>query len=90
MYKYFPTREVPSVTVRALASLEMTVTILVVAWLPSLVISTQITFSHISSTGVESPSLNPRDMFINSKFGNIISHRSELLMSNLKLNVILK
>ena len=65
-------------------------TILVVAWLPSLVISTQITFSHISSTGVESPSLNPRDMFINSKFGNIISHRSELLMSNLKLNVILK
>ena len=54
----------------------MTVTpLLVLYWLPYLVLTTQITFSHISRAGEESQARDPRDMFINSKFGNIISHR---------------
>ena len=53
----------------------MSVSPLVVVWLPGLVLSTQITFSHISSAGEESPGLEPRHVFINSKFGNIVSHR---------------
>ena len=53
----------------------MTVTPLLVLWLPCLVFTTQITFSHISRAGEESEARDPRDMFINSKFGNIISHR---------------
>ena len=53
----------------------MSVSPLVVVWLPGLVLSTQITFSHISSAGEERQDLDPRDMFINSKFGTIISHR---------------
>ena len=53
----------------------MSVSPLVVVLLPGLVLSTQITFSHISSAGEESPGLEPRHVFINSKFGNIVSHR---------------
>ena len=54
----------------------MTGTSLLVVWLlPSVIVTTQITFSHISRAGEESQARDPRDMFVNSKFGNIISHR---------------